>query len=262
MNGMTNTPASIPGWDEFFREIERFVSALDRYADTANAAFAEYALERLEVCITGVVRLATNLRSPPTDLHVTAEETSIVYAYFEELDGLVTHLRQLAVEWQHYLDCLNVQINSASYSVSVVQTRRPSGGRPKFDISRGQLEYLHSMSFDWTKISSMLGVSRSTIYRRRSELGLLHLTAESNISDDQLEVIIREIKRESPALGETLAMGRLRSIGIRVRRSRVRNCIRSIDPISTALRWKGQLARRQPYSVPGPNSLRHLGMLI
>ena len=81
----------------------------------------------------------------------------------------------------------------------------------------------------------------------------------TNITDEELAVILRQMRRENPALGERMVMGRLRSMGFRLTRSRVRDCIRATDPIQTALRWRGQLVCRQPYSVPGPNSLWHIG---
>jgi len=31
------------------------------------------------------------------------------------------------------------------------------------------------------------------------------------------------------------------------------------DPLHTALRWRGNLTPRHPYSVAGPNSLWHIG---
>ena len=128
-------------------------------------------------------------------------------------------------------------------------------GRPRFDISQDQLEYLSSMSFTWTQIASMLGVSRMTIYRRRVEFGMNHDGISSNITDKELAVILRQMCRENPALGERMVIGRLRSMRFKITRSRVRDYIRSSDPIQTALRWRGQLAPRQPYSVPGPNSI-------
>ena len=42
-------------------------------------------------------------------------------------------------------------------------------------------------------------------------------------------------------------------------REQIRETIRRTDPLNTALRWHGTTAR-QPYSVPGPNSLWHIGM--
>ena len=81
----------------------------------------------------------------------------------------------------------------------------------------------------------------------------------SNITDDELQLCLRQFRSETPALGERMIMGKLRSLGIRVSRKPVRTCIRVIDPINTVLRWRGHLARRQPYSVAGPNSLWHIG---
>ena len=72
-------------------------------------------------------------------------------------------------------------------------------------------------------------------------------------------VILQQMHRENPALGERMVMGHLRSMGLIITKSRVRNCIQTTDPIQTALQWRGQLAPRQPYSVPCPNSLWHIG---
>ena len=59
-------------------------------------------------------------------------------------------------------------------------------------------------------------------------------------------------------MGETMLWGQLRSMGFCVTRTRVRSALREADPIHTALRWRGELTRRQPYSVPGPNSHRYV----
>ena len=59
-----------------------------------------------------------------------------------------------------------------------------------------------------------------------------------------------------------MLLGQLRALNISVSRERVRRTIRRIDPLNTALRWGGNLSSRRPYSVPGPNSLWHIGMYI
>jgi hypothetical protein len=43
-----------------------------------------------------------------------------------------------------------------------------------------------------------------------------------------------------------------------VSRDRVRQVLRSIDPLAAATRWPPSIIRRKPYSVPGPNSLWHI----
>jgi len=62
-----------------------------------------------------------------------------------------------------------------------------------------------------------------------------------------------------PELGQSMVIGRLHSMGFHVQRERVRVAIRAVDPLNTALHAPRVLTRRQPYSVPGPNSLWHIG---
>ena len=62
---------------------------------------------------------------------------------------------------------------------------RPS--RPKFYVTKEQLEYLSSMS-SWTQIAKFLGVSRMTVYRRRVEFGLLSDPTTSISSIDLLRI--------------------------------------------------------------------------
>ena len=50
-----------------------------------------------------------------------------------------------------------------SYQARIAHTGRR--GRPKFDIDKEQIEYLLSLSFNWTEIAALLGVSRMTLYR-------------------------------------------------------------------------------------------------
>ena len=95
-------------------------------------------------------------------------------------------------------------------------------------------------------------------FRRRVEFGLLQ-DPTSSISDDDLVAVIREIKVDAPYSGVQMICGSLRSRGLHVTRERVRSTLRAIDPLGGARRWPGGLTRRRPYSVPGPNSLWHIG---
>ena len=72
----------------------------------------------------------------------------------------------------------------------------------------------------------------------------------------ELEEIIRLIRNEHPALGESIVQGELRSRGYAVSRQQVRQAIQRTDPLSAALLWHAMTSRR-PYSVPAPNSLWH-----
>ena len=131
-------------------------------------------------------------------------------------------------------------------------------GRPRFDISESQLVYLSSLSFSWTQIASLLGVSRMTIFRRRIEFNMVEVGIPVH-SDHDLKVLIRQLKTELPYLGEVLLMGQLRARRYSVTRARLRSAIREIDPLNTAMRVPGGLVPRRPYHVPAPNSLWHIG---
>ena len=98
-----------------------------------------------------------------------------------------------------------------------------------------------------------------TIYRRRQEYRMME-NPSGNITDDELREVLQQMRRELPSLGQTLVWGRLRSLGFKVTRARVRDAMRVTDPINTALRWR-EITPRRPYSVPGPNSLWHIGKL-
>ena len=242
------------GWERFFEELSSFLQAAERQESTANVAFSEYVVERLQISIMNVSMILHHWQSITPDEDHHAETGAYLYS---QLAGLLQCLREIAQEWQMHIDQYEARNAATSYAATAVQGARP--GRPRFNITREQLEYLASMSFSWTQIARMLGVSQMTIYRRRLEYGLLEV-GTGNMSNDELQTVLLQMRRDLPALGETMVWGRLRSMGFHVTRARVRSAIRTTDPIHTALRWRGDLTRRRPYSVPGPNSLWHLGL--
>ena len=170
-------------------------------------------------------------------------------------DDLLTCLRLLGAKWQHYLDGLEAIVISTTYRVDVaVPSRR---GRPRFLVTQDQLEHLRSLSFTWTDISSLLGVSRMTIYRCCQEFGMVD-DPHGTLNDDQLRTVMTQLRREQAYYAETMVMGQLRAMGYCVSRERVRESIRSTDPINTALRWGGEITARS-YSLPSPTLLWHIG---
>ena len=121
------------------------------------------------------------------------------------------------------------------------------------------VEYLRSLRFNWTKIaSSILGVSRATLYRRLDEWQLSRDAYYSTISDTDLDDLVREIKiQENPNVGEVMLMAALKVRNVWVQRTRMRASIHRIDPHTTELRRRDTI-RRRVYSVDGPNSLWHI----
>lgn len=191
----------------------------------------------------------------PTD----EAELQVYHDYTSALQQLIQSCRSLTSEWEAYLDSIHRNPNPDSYRAPV--TNRPyMRGRPPFQISQDQLSYLASLSFSWTAIAGLLGVSRMTIYRRRRDFNMVD-SSRNTITDPQLRELIRDWKHEMPMVGETLIIGRLQASGLYVQRNRVRNAIRAVDPLN-ALRAPHGLSRRHCYSVPAPNSLWHIGECI
>ena len=258
---MATEGGTLWGWENYFEELSTFISSLGRGRITyANESYTEYVRDRLTTCISTIARLLEHIQSSMQSVELAEEEFEVADGYQEKLSQLLDCVRQISVEWQLHFDQLqmsNGRLRDTSFQLST--TRSTEGpGRPKFNITKDQLEYMSSMSFSWSQVAALLGVSRMTVYRRRVEFGLL-FNPEASISDSDLSSTVHSMRSEHPEIGETIVWGRLRALGFQVTRERVRNALRQTDPLSSALRWRGNLTRRRPYSVPGPNSLWHIG---
>lgn len=132
-----------------------------------------------------------------------------------------------------------------------------SVGRPRFAIPHHQVEYLINAHFTVPQISSLLGVSPSTIRRRMRECNITIRNTYSNISDAELDGLIATTQQQFPNWGNRLMYGYLLSRGIRLQFQRVRDAQHRIDPEGSAMRGLYHLRRRH-YSVPGPQHLWHM----
>ena len=144
------------------------------------------------------------------------------------------------------------------------RTEEKGPGRPSLNVTEDQIEFLPSMHFSWEKIAQLLQVSVSTLQRRRREFGIDdHLEQYLNISDEELDRIHKELTSSNkennanggfltPNIGRRRFIGALRSRGLRVQRWRVCQCLRRVDPVGNALRWRLVIYRRK-YSVLTPN---------
>ena len=80
----------------------------------------------------------------------------------------------------------------------------------------------------------------------------------SCLTDAELDQRVEAIKMDMPDVGQRMVQGLLRSQGITVPQRRIRESLKRVDPINVGLRWRPRI-QRKPYSVPGPNSLWHIG---
>ena len=184
----------------------------------------------------------------------------------ESLHQLLSYIQSLH---SYTISSESTLINDPDVSFSTQCVERTGGegpGRPRLDVGKDQIEYLHAMHFSWEKIAQLLQVSLSTLQRRRRAFGFDdHLEQYSAISDHDLDEIYKELTVPdvsssggslTPNIGRRRFIGALRSQGIHVQCWRVSQCLRRVDPIGTALRWRLVIYRRK-YNVPTPNSLWH-----
>ena len=102
----------------------------------------------------------------------------------------------------------------------------------------------------------MLGISRSTLYRRLEEFNIPH-TDYSSLSSSQLDEVIRGIKINFPNDGEVMLKAHMLRLGYRVPRSSLRASIHHVDHEKTIAR-QSEVIKRRVYSVPHPNFLWHI----
>ena len=245
-------------WTTFCSELESFIVYAGRQEVHPNETVAYTIVERMEnvlQSLRGVLEYILDY-NPVSD-----EEVTSIREFECAVEELTVACQRVSSWWQDYIDTEQASDPlslSHRYSSPVIHISGAQG-RPRFDISKDQLEYLSSLSFSWTDIAAILGVSRMTIYRRRQEFNLP--TRRDTLSDTELRQLIVAWKTEMPNIGVTMITGRVLASGHHVRRERIRQVIRRVDPLSTALRAPSGLTSRRPYSVPGPNCLWHIGKL-
>ena len=174
------------------------------------------------------------------------------------------NVKRLSNSLQYLIDDVERQlhsVDSTAYSCSISEIlvhRNGCVGRPKLVINLAQIDYLRSWQFTWVRICHTLCISRTTLWRRLKEINYNFQESRfTSISDSDLEQQVAGIKAEFENGGERMVIGILRARGVHVPRHRVRDIIRRIDPINTALRWRAMHPRYQ-YDVPGPNALWHI----
>ncbi|KAF6729719.1 hypothetical protein FQA47_009518 [Oryzias melastigma] len=132
-------------------------------------------------------------------------------------------------------------------------------GRPSWEISCEQLQYLLEFHFTVREIARLFCVSYRTIRRRMTEYGLSVRMSYSDLSDQDLREIISNFISQFPDSGTKTVSGYLKSIGLRVQRSRIMETLRLVDPVGTFCRGLGiNMIPRRVYSVPAPMALWHI----
>ena len=113
------------------------------------------------MCISNVRQLKAYLVNVPQNWEVSADERDAINFYQPILKDLLQCLEALSVQWSEYCDQVGRPDILRAYCVHVDDVN--GRGRPRLCVT---LEYLTSLSFTWSEIASVLGVSRMTLYVR------------------------------------------------------------------------------------------------
>lgn len=161
-------------------------------------------------------------------------------------------VHKLSRTYEQYSDERNVEIPEL---VTIVRTGKR--GRPGRAIN---LDFLceavsTQREIKLRDLASILGVHRNTLraYMKRKNV----LKEYSNISNEDLDILLRVFKEKIPDAGLRYVVGFLRKHGLRVQQRRVVSSLKRIDSLGRKLR-QHKIIKRVKYSVKRPNALWHL----
>ena len=87
-----------------------------------------------------------------------------------------------------------VSQNDVPHSYRVEQVSNGGRGRPRFDVSKEQLEFLLERGFSVPAVAQILGISVRTTERRLQEFGISATQLFTLINDQTLDRTIEDIK--------------------------------------------------------------------
>ncbi|PFX24902.1 hypothetical protein AWC38_SpisGene10484 [Stylophora pistillata] len=123
----------------------------------------------------------------------------------DELKQLVEDLLSVSQSLLQEIHTTKIQreINERSSPAWVPSREARTGGRPRFSITKEQIETFRETGMNWKGIAALLGISESTMYRRRQEFGLHESFVE--ITDEELytvekakETLFKRYQRSHP----------------------------------------------------------------
>lgn len=146
-----------------------------------------------------------------------------------------------------------IHIRSSILEQNLIRCR----GRPPICIPEQALSTLLEQEFTQVEIAKMLGCSAKTVSRRMAEFGLSRFAQYTQITDAELDTLVKDFVSNFPTAGQKTLAGHLSTLGYRIQRFKIRESLYRVDPCGVEQRSR-QLLHRRKYKVAGPNSLWHI----
>ena len=99
------------------------------------------------------------------------------------------------------------------------------------------------MHYSWQQVADVLLVSRTTLWRRLTELRI-PLSSYSDISDHEFDCVMQLLVRDFPRNGVVMMWGQLRSMNIFVTRQKVYDSLMRVSPQCVQHRHSSTISRR------------------
>lgn len=203
--------------------VQQLVSDCDRQASSAaSSGIVSGLLNRVESTLS-IVEEGINLLSASP---LFSAECTLLSTFRNSLARCVRTLQY------GQNDCTVPPVFVPSYTLFYSGYR----GRPSILLNLEKVELLRSSGYTWNEIATSLQVSRTTLWRRIREEGY-EIERFTDVSDDELDTVLKELQRHYPNCGQQLLQGFLRQRGIIVQRRRLRESIVRTDPIHRHVRW-------------------------
>ena len=149
--GLTNFVDSLRS---LFRQIR------DLHAREIESEYLETTRSHLESAIASIQLLLINI----------GQTEDRVLEDFKVILETVLGQSRIILEVIVVLERENSERAPLSFACPTATTRSP--GRPALIVQREQIEFLRELHFPWTKIAQILGISESSLRRRRHEMQL------------------------------------------------------------------------------------------
>ena len=93
-------------------------------------------------------------------------------------------------------------------------------GQPQIKINMYIINVMCDAKFTWKEISEALLISRTTLWRRVKECGA-SIKCHTDISDFDLDTVLRSLNNRFPHSGLSIIRGHLESLGLHVQKRRI-----------------------------------------
>ena len=133
-------------------------------------------------------------------------------------------------------------------------------GRPQVDLDEEDIEEMRAMDYPWEYIAELFECSLKTLQRWRNRVNFAdsgRALTEEELSDEDLDTLIRGYVAGNPNIGEKRVLGYLKSIERKVTRQRVRDSVLRVDP-------EGKIQRRTDFArrIRGDFHIDRAGFMV